>query len=174
VSPEDTAFAVFLSIMLVALVWAIVGAMRHCLRDGRGVVYVVGSLRNARVPQVAGASHARLRRVRRLAMRRDRTPTIPCVTTSSPGDERSSKRWLVTRRATSSRSISYHLQRADTVVLVMPAGKSGFLELGWALGQGKRGYILFDGDPDRIDIMMQFADGICYSIEELKEALQNG
>lgn len=67
-----------------------------------------------------------------------------------------------------------HLIKASTVVLVMPAGKSGFLELGWALGQGKFGYILFDGDPDRIDIMMQFADGICYSIEELKERLTNG
>jgi hypothetical protein len=68
----------------------------------------------------------------------------------------------------------HHLAAASIVVLVMPAGKSGFLELGWALGQGTRGYILFDGDPDRIDIMMQFADGICYSIEELKEALSNG
>lgn len=42
-----------------------------------------------------------------------------------------------------------HLRRADTVVLALPAGKSGHLELGWALGQGKRGYIL--QAPDSVD-----------------------
>lgn len=60
-----------------------------------------------------------------------------------------------------------HILQADAVVLLMPAGKSGFLELGWALGQGKPGYILFDKDPERIDVMFQFADAIVYSVEEL-------
>jgi hypothetical protein len=64
-----------------------------------------------------------------------------------------------------------HISRDAAVVLLMPAGKSGFLELGWALGQGKRGYILFDKDPERIDVMFQFADAIAYSIEELIECL---
>lgn len=63
------------------------------------------------------------------------------------------------------------IEQADTVVLVMPAGKSGFLELGWALGKGKKGYILFTEDPERIDIMMNFADGIFYSVDELVEEL---
>lgn len=66
-----------------------------------------------------------------------------------------------------------HILQADTVVLVMPAGKSAFLELGWALGKGKKGYILFpDGDPERLDIMMKFADDIFYSVEELVEELK--
>lgn len=38
-----------------------------------------------------------------------------------------------------------HLDRCSHVVLVMPAGKSGHLELGYAIGSGKRGYVAFDG-----------------------------
>lgn len=59
-----------------------------------------------------------------------------------------------------------HLSRADTVVLCLPAGRSGHLELGWALGSGKRGYILLD-DPDRWDVMYQFATGIFTSLDSL-------
>lgn len=50
----------------------------------------------------------------------------------------------------------HHLRRATHVVLVMPAGKSGHIELGWAIGMGKRAYVLFDGEPDRWDQMYQF------------------
>lgn len=50
-----------------------------------------------------------------------------------------------------------HLNRADAVVLVMPAGKSGHLELGYAIGAGKKGYILFQEEPDRWDVMYRFA-----------------
>lgn len=65
----------------------------------------------------------------------------------------------------------YHLQRADDVVLVLPAGKSGHLELGWALGQGKRGYILLDS-PERWDVMYQFATKVVESVEDLITALR--
>ncbi len=51
----------------------------------------------------------------------------------------------------------FHLRRCDTVVLVMPAGKSGHLELGFAIGCGKRGFVAFDRVPDRWDIMYRFA-----------------
>lgn len=59
-----------------------------------------------------------------------------------------------------------HLEASDVVVLVLPAGKSGHLELGWALGRGKRGYILVDS-PERWDVMYQFATGIYSDLEEL-------
>ena len=62
-----------------------------------------------------------------------------------------------------------HLKRAEIVVLILPAGKSGHLELGWALGQGKRGYILLD-DPERWDFMYKFADGVFYNQEDLINA----
>lgn len=65
-----------------------------------------------------------------------------------------------------------HIERADAVVLVLPAGKSGHLELGWALGRGKRGYILLNGEPDRIDVMYRFADAVVYSVDELVKVLR--
>lgn len=64
-----------------------------------------------------------------------------------------------------------HLQRASRVVLVLPAGKSGHLELGWALGRGIPGYILLDS-PDRWDVMYQFATAVVTSVEELIKELR--
>lgn len=64
-----------------------------------------------------------------------------------------------------------HLHRADTVVLVLPAGKSGHLELGWALGRGKNGYILFTEEPERFDVMYRFADGVFTDLKELLSVL---
>lgn len=63
-----------------------------------------------------------------------------------------------------------HLQEADVAILVAPAGKSGHLELGYMIGQGKRGYILLDS-PDRWDMMYLFATGVFESFENLVEAL---
>ena len=63
-----------------------------------------------------------------------------------------------------------HLERADTVVLAAPAGKSGHLEFGWALGKGKRGFYLLD-DPDRWDVMLKFATKVVVGVDELLKAL---
>lgn len=60
---------------------------------------------------------------------------------------------------------------SDTVVLVLPAGKSGHLELGYALGAGKRGFILLNGEPDRYDVMYNFATQVCLDFEELLDVL---
>jgi hypothetical protein len=65
-----------------------------------------------------------------------------------------------------------HLQKADTGVLIMPAGRSGHLELGWLLGQGKKGYIMFDGEPERYDLMTKLATNVVFSVEELITELQ--
>lgn len=60
-----------------------------------------------------------------------------------------------------------HLDRCDFGVLVLPAGKSGHLELGYLIGQGKPGYILLAGEPERYDVMYRFATGVCSSLEKL-------
>lgn len=60
-----------------------------------------------------------------------------------------------------------HLQRCDTAILILPAGKSGHLELGIALGQGKSGFVLVD-DPERWDVMYQFATGVFDNLETLR------
>ena len=59
-----------------------------------------------------------------------------------------------------------NLDRADTGVLVCPAGRSAHLELGYMLGGGKRGYILLD-DPDRWDVMYNFATGVVSTVDDL-------
>lgn len=66
----------------------------------------------------------------------------------------------------------FHLNRCDLSVLVMPAGKSGHLELGYFVGLGKPGFILFDTVPDRYDVMHQFATDIFTSDEELLKGLE--
>lgn len=58
-----------------------------------------------------------------------------------------------------------HLDRCDAALLIAPAGKSAHLELGYTIGKGKPGFILLD-DPERWDVMYQFATGIYDSIDE--------
>ncbi len=64
-----------------------------------------------------------------------------------------------------------HIDESSTVVLISPAGKSGHLELGYALGSGRRGYYLLD-DPERWDLMLQFCTGMFTNLEDLIERLK--
>lgn len=69
----------------------------------------------------------------------------------------------------------FHIDRGHIGIMCMPCGKSGHLELGYMLGRGKRGYILLDGEPERWDVMYQFADGVFFRYNELeKELIKNG
>lgn len=60
-----------------------------------------------------------------------------------------------------------HLLRAEIGILMLPAGKSAHLELGYMLGKQKRGYILLDKEPERWDVMYQFATAIFANKESL-------
>lgn len=68
----------------------------------------------------------------------------------------------------------FHIDRCDAAVMVMPCGKSGHLELGYVIGCGKPGYILFESEPDRMDLMYNFATDIFFSEEELISTLRKG
>lgn len=65
------------------------------------------------------------------------------------------------------------IDQATCAVLLMPAGKSGFFELGWFRGTNRPGYILFDKDPERIDIMFQLATGMFYNTDDLIKELKS-
>lgn len=65
----------------------------------------------------------------------------------------------------------FHIDRCDGGILVLPAGKSGHLELGYILGQGKPGHILLDSS-ERWDVMYNFATGVHMTVKELLEALR--
>lgn len=67
----------------------------------------------------------------------------------------------------------HHLNRADIAVLILPAGKSGHLELGYFIGRGKPGYVLFDKEPERWDVMYQFATNVFFDVDKLGDRLKN-
>lgn len=65
----------------------------------------------------------------------------------------------------------HHIDTADVGVLMLPAGKSGHLELGYLVGKGKLGFVLFPEEPERFDCMYQFAQGVFFDQDSLLEAL---
>lgn len=135
-------------------------------------IYIIGSMRNPQIPVVAGALRA--------------IGWDAYDDWHSSGPE-SDDHWMAYEAA---RGRTYrealagvhaqnvfdldkrHLDRCDACVLVMPAGKSGHLELGYMRGRNKPGYILLAGEPERYDIMSLFATKIFTSLDEMVEALR--
>lgn len=64
-----------------------------------------------------------------------------------------------------------HLDRCDASLLVLPAGKSGHLELGYSVGCGKPSFILADDKlgNERWDVMYRFAEKVFFSEGEMIE-----
>lgn len=65
-----------------------------------------------------------------------------------------------------------HIEACDAAVLLAPAGKSGHLELGIVIGQGKPGFILLEEEPERWDVMYNFAS-CCYGVNNVINGLRN-
>lgn len=63
------------------------------------------------------------------------------------------------------------MERADAFILVLPCGRSAHLELGWAVGQGKRTAILLDGPEVTPELMYKMVDFIAKDVVELLEWL---
>lgn len=141
----------------------------------RKAVYLIGSLRNALVPRFAQDLE-------------DATGYEVFADWFTPGPEADdhwreyiAERWPDggLRKALDSYGAKHifsfdkeHIDRADAAVLLMPAGKSGHLELGYTIGTGKPGFIVFDGEPERYDVMLQFATGIAFDMGELVPMLK--
>jgi nucleoside 2-deoxyribosyltransferase len=133
-------------------------------------VYVMGSMRSTRVQEVAKAL-------------RERGYDV-FDDWISPGPE-ADDRWQAYEKA---RGRTYaealqgyharhvfaldkkHLDRCDVGVLVLPAGKSAHIELGYLVGQGKTTYVLFDGEPERYDVMYLFATTVFTDLDDLLRA----
>lgn len=64
-----------------------------------------------------------------------------------------------------------HLDSSTHVILTMPSGRSGHLEFGYSMGMGKKGFVLID-DPDRWDVMYQFATKVVLDDDALIEAIK--
>lgn len=64
-----------------------------------------------------------------------------------------------------------HLDTSDAAILILPAGKSGHLELGYMVGKGKYTAIMLDDDPDRFDVMYAFVNRVTRDIKDIVEDL---
>ena len=63
---------------------------------------------------------------------------------------------------------------ANAIVMVAPCGNSGHYELGWGQGRGKWGAILLENNnPARWDVMYQYADLLTASEQELLNWLRD-
>lgn len=65
-----------------------------------------------------------------------------------------------------------HLDWADAAVLVLPAGKSAHLELGYVIGSGRPGFVYMEDEPERFDVMYRFAKGVAFDVDGLIGALK--
>lgn len=62
-----------------------------------------------------------------------------------------------------------HIDLCDGMLLVGPAGKSGHLELGYVIGQGKPSAIFLPEEPEKWDVMYNFAGLVSYDMQEIRE-----
>lgn len=129
-------------------------------------VYIIGSLRNARVPDIGNA----IRNAGLLAF----------DDWWGAGDEADDKwqeyenirgRGYAEALAGAAAQTVFNFDKtnilaSDAVLLVLPAGKSGHIEFGFARGKEKLGVILLDGEPDRFDVMYNFASLVTSNLDE--------
>lgn len=66
----------------------------------------------------------------------------------------------------------FHIDRCDAGLLVLPTGRSAHIEFGVFRGAKKPRYILMDGEPERFDLMYNYATKIFTSLDEMVEALR--
>lgn len=130
-------------------------------------IYVIGSLRNPRIPQIGN-----LLREKGWDVFDDWYGAGPEADDYwqkyEKGRGHSFKEALNGRAARSVFRLDHsNLLRCDAALLVLPAGKSGHLELGFSIGSGHPGYILLDGEPDRFDVMYRFATDVFENEKDL-------
>jgi hypothetical protein len=140
-----------------------------CIVDSRKrMIYLIGSLRNAEIPKIAYKLRAR-----GIDVFDDWYAAGPNADDCWRDYERDRGHSFRDALAGAAARNVFHfdkrnLEASDGAILVCPAGKSGHLELGWILGQGKPGYILLDS-PDRWDVMYQFATLVTDNLDEIAE-----
>ena len=139
----------------------------------RPVIYVVGSLRNPTIPEIGNALEA---------------IGWEAFTDWHAAGPEADDYWQKHERA---RGRNYrealrgyhanhvfdfdyrHLNRSCAGLLVLPAGKSCHLELGYLRGQRKQIYALFQEEPKdgRWDIMYNFCEEVFFTMEEMLKEL---
>jgi hypothetical protein len=62
-----------------------------------------------------------------------------------------------------------NILRSEGVIMVMPAGRSGHIEFGWAARGGVPAVILLEEEPERYDVMYNFATLVTYDVQDAIE-----
>ena len=137
-------------------------------------IYIIGSLRNEKIPHIA-------KELRKLGFK-----VFDDWHSVSPNGDDLWKEYEMKRGRSYEEALrgyhahnvfnfdKKHIDNSDIGVLIMPAGKSAFLELGYMIGCGKPGFILMD-EQERYDVMVLFTEvtegAVCFSMEALIEKL---
>ena len=151
-------------------------AVAYLTRDlSKKMVYVIGSLRNDLVPETAIE-------LRKAGFDAFDNWFAAGKTADDSWQEYSKKKGMSYTEALSSREANHvfrfdkaYLDLCDCAVLVLPAGKSGFLELGYIVGLGKPAYILLDEETEnnRYDVMPQFATMVTSDLSKIIEDIND-
>lgn len=136
-------------------------------------IYVIGSLRNAKVPEIANQ------------LRHDGYEVFDDWYAAGPEADDHWKTYEQTRGRSYKQALEgaccantfnfdrTNIDKSDIGVMIMPAGKSGHTELGYMAGKGKRTFVLLEADVDRWDIMYKFFTGVAYNYEELLNEIRS-
>ena len=136
-------------------------------------LYLIGSLRNPTVPQVANK------------LREHGYDVFDEWHAAGPAADDEWQKYCTNRGFTYKDALAgrtaqntftfdrAYLDLADAAVMVLPAGKSAHLELGYVRGSGKPAFILLNGEVDRYEVMPNVASAVCYDMGELLFQLQD-
>ena len=131
-------------------------------------IYIIGALKNSRIPEIGN----RLRSEGYDVMDEWFTPGAEADINWQKYEKLRGRTYKEALRGRAATNIflfdKAYINLADIVIMVMPAGKSAMIELGYAKGRGKKAYILLDGmEPEKYDVMPNFADQIFTTEDEL-------
>lgn len=129
------------------------------------MIYIIGSLRNSKIPDVAAA--LREAGLREYSEWYSAGPTADewwqkCEEAKGHTYAQALEGWHAKHVFETD---VYHLNRADAGLLVLPAGPSAHLEAGYLVGNKKPVVVLFDQEPARFDIMRRFTK-VCYTVPD--------
>lgn len=134
-------------------------------------IYLIGSLRNPEIPKIGD----KLRDIG-IDVFDDWFAGGPIADDSWQEYEKGRGRsYLQALRGPAARNVfdfdHRNLDASDGAILVLPAGKSGHLELGY-MARDKFTGVLFPEEPERWDVMYQFAKSIWFSHEEMLKEMK--
>lgn len=137
------------------------------------VVYIIGSLRNPEIPKIANT----IQEAGHEAFADWYAAGFEADDKWRDYEKERGRGFLEALNGHAARNVfefdKKHLERADAVLLVAPAGKSCHLEIGWSLGKGKRGYYLLDPTVERWDVMLNFCTLVTDKLENIIEDLKS-